>query len=116
MGSVTIILNKHLIIPEETSVLELQQGGAIWIKIKWANREKLSLFNVYAPTDWTLQPAFWSQLELEHHIKCLPRPDILLGNFNVTEDAIDRSPPNLNEWSAVDALRDIRMNWNIQDQ
>ena len=110
MGGVAIILNKHLIIPEDTSVLELQQERAIWIKIKWANGEKLSLLNVYAPIDWTLQPAFWSQLELEHCIKCLPRPDILLGNFNVTEDAIDRSPPNLNEWSTVDALRDIRMN------
>ena len=46
------------------------------------------------------------------------KPDITLRDFNITEDAIDISPPqNRNqEKRAVDMLRELRITWNIQDQ
>ncbi|KAH9971886.1 hypothetical protein BJV74DRAFT_751997, partial [Russula compacta] len=46
----------------------------------------------------------------------LPKPDIVLGDFNITEDAINRSPPKLNERTATEALRDLRTKWGVQDQ
>ncbi|KAH9957393.1 hypothetical protein BJV74DRAFT_789793, partial [Russula compacta] len=46
----------------------------------------------------------------------LPKLDFVIGDFNVTEDVIDRSPPTPNENSAVEVLRNIRTAWGIQDQ
>ena len=45
----------------------------------------------------------------------MPTPDFTLGDFNVTEDAIDRMPPRLDDDAAITALRDVRHGWNIQD-
>jgi hypothetical protein len=48
--------------------------------------------------------------------KHLPHPDFLLGDFNITEDLIDRSPPSADNQAATDILRDIRLTWEIQDE
>jgi hypothetical protein len=37
------------------------------------------------------------------------------GNFNVTEDAIDRAPTKLDNKAATDKLRDTRLTWDVRD-
>jgi hypothetical protein len=39
----------------------------------------------------------------------------MLGDFNVTEDNIDRSPPRSDEPHAISALCEIRQKWELQD-
>ena len=38
-----------------------------------------------------------------------------MGDFNVTEDAIDQMPPRLDDEAAITALRDVRHEWNINN-
>ena len=45
----------------------------------------------------------------------MPIPDFTMGDFNVTEDAIDRMPPRLDDEAAITALRDVRHEWNTHD-
>lgn len=40
------------------------------------------------------QVAFWARLTAERRRRRLTKPDFVLGDFNITEDAIDRSPPH----------------------
>lgn len=115
-AGIAIILNKALIAPTSVQTYTQQQERAIMMKIKWLETEELTIMNVYAPNKRGEHLAFWAQLELERRQKCLAKPDFVLGDFNVTEDRIDRSPPQENGRNATDALRDIRVTWDIQDQ
>ena len=45
----------------------------------------------------------------------LPLPDFILGDFNVTEDSIDRVPAHADNHRAIEALREVHQEWNIQD-
>jgi hypothetical protein len=39
----------------------------------------------------------------------------MLGDFNITEDPIDRAPHRPDDLVAMAALRDLRIAWNLQD-
>ena len=109
------MINKALIAPNDIQSIELCPGRALALKIMWLENESTSLLNIYTPVNNTLQPQFWTAIESERLARNLPRPDFMLGDLNVTEDAIDRAPAHANDNTATDALRDIRLKWNIQD-
>ena len=85
------------------------------IQIEWLENEKTTLLNIYAPNRRPMHQQFWMEIDAERHTKRLLCPDFLLGDFSVTENPIDRAPPQLDETIAIDALRDIRQYWDIQD-
>jgi exonuclease III len=115
-AGVAFIINKALIATTSLQMNVLRQGRAIMIKIKWSDVNEISLINIYAPNNTREQPAFWAQIDLERRAKHLPKPDFLLGDFNITEDLIDHSPPKLNDRTAIESLRETRHVWGIQDQ
>ena len=114
-AGVAFVINKTLIAPRKIEVVELKAGRALAIQIEWLENEKTTLLNIYAPNGRPAHQQFWTEINAERRTKRLPRPDFLLGDFNVTEDPIDRAPPRLDETAAIDALRDIRQSWDIQD-
>jgi exonuclease III len=85
------------------------------MKIKWKGIET-NLINVYAPNNKSENMRFWKTLNMEWSARNLPKPDLLLGDFNITEDPIDRSPPKHDNTGAVETLRDLRWMLDIQDQ
>ncbi len=116
IAGVAIVLNKVLIAPKKIRFSILIEGRTIMIRINWSETEEVTIVNIYAPTNRQLQPPFWTQLDTERRRKRLPKPDFLLGDFNVTEEAIDCSPPKDNKRAVVEALRALRITWNVQDQ
>ena len=114
-AGVAFIINKALIAPTSVKTHVLKQGRAIMMRIKWSETEMIIL-NIYAPNNVRNQPTFWAEIDLERRAKRLPKPDFLLGDFNITEDPIDRSPPKINNRAAIEALRETRHGWGIQDQ
>ena len=115
-AGVAIAINKALIPQTDIKLHVLVPGRAIMIQLKWPDDNRLSILNIYAPVKKNEQPEFWADVETERREKHLPRPDFLLGDFNVTEDALDRAPPKFDNRSATDTLREIRLTWEIQDQ
>ena len=61
-------------------------------------------YPLYAPVKRNEQPNFWATIEAVRREKHLPRLDFLLGDFNLTEDALDRAPPKYDNRQATDAL------------
>ncbi|KAI0273036.1 hypothetical protein BGY98DRAFT_936483 [Russula aff. rugulosa BPL654] len=86
------------------------------IRLKWPDNDYLTILNIYAPVKRSDQPDFWATIEIERRVMNLPCPDFLLGNFNITEDAIDRAPQKYDNHLAADTLREIRLSWEVQDQ
>jgi len=113
---VAIILNKAYIAPEMVQIHVLTQGRAIMMKLKWAGTEELLIISIYAPNRARQHLAFWTQLDQERRRKRLLRLDFVAGDFNLTEDLIDRDPPTESDIAAIEALRVARLTWNTQDQ
>ena len=114
-AGVTFIINKKLIRPEEIKPHELIPGRALMINIKWLGSCITSILNIYAPNERTAHPQFWVKTQTKRRSCHLPKPEFALGDFNVTEDTIDRKPPRLDDASASNALREIRHDWEIHN-
>ena len=114
-AGVAFVLNKTLIQPKEISTYELIKGRALALKMKWHESEEILIFNIYAPNDKSENKAFWEEVDEKRRAKNLKRPDFMLGDFNLTEEEIDRSPPHLDDTRAIDALRNLRQCLNLQD-
>jgi len=109
------MISKTVLNLREYSTHELQQGRALLLKIKWLEECETSILNIYVPTERAAQPPFWTQVDTTRQEKRLAHPEIVLGDFNVTEDKIDHFPAHLDNRAATEALRSIRLNWKIQD-
>ena len=114
-AGVAFAINNRLIKPNNITVFELFEGRALAIKIKWHTTEETTILNVYAPNTRTIQPEFWKKLETRKKLLRLRNPDFMLGDFNVTEDVIDRYPPHRDDVNAITAMRETRHQWRLQD-
>ena len=114
-AGVAFVINKYLIAPNAIHTHEIIPGRALAVKIDWPESESSNLLNVYVPVNRNEQQTFWANLEAKRRSLRIPKPDFLLGDMNVTEDPIDRAPARLDDRTATDALRDIRLSWSVQD-
>ena len=114
-AGVAFVLNRALIAPKDLVVTELIEGRALAIKFKWHNDDEVSLINVYAPNTRSEHQNFWELIDTRRRSKSLRRPDILLGDFNVTEELIDRAPAHLDDTNAIAALRNLRQCLSLED-
>ncbi|KAH9049817.1 Endonuclease/exonuclease/phosphatase, partial [Lactarius deliciosus] len=114
-AGVAFVINKALIVPRELKVYKLIEGRALALGVKWNENGEVVIINIYAPNNKTDHQQFWEQVDEKRHSKGLRKPDFLLGDFNLTEDLIDRSPPHHNDINAIEALRNLRQCLNLQD-
>ena len=103
-SGVAFLINKALIAPKHVKVVTLVPGRAAVLTIEWSDVDRTSFLNIYAPVDRSSQPDFWNKIERRRRRARIPHPDFVLGDFNVTEDLIDRSPPHLDDRAATDSL------------
>lgn len=115
-AGVAFVLNKDLIDIKKTETFELIRGKAMAIKLTWKNDEESVLINVYAPNRRGDHKGFWEKIDEERKNKRIRKPDFVLGDFNVTEEPIDRIPPRHDSQGAITALREFRLNMGIRDQ
>jgi beta-lactamase regulating signal transducer with metallopeptidase domain len=67
-----------------------------------------TILNIYTPNERKEYATFWAKIITERRSQHTPLPNIILGDFNVTKDAINRMPPKLDDEEAVNALRELR--------
>lgn len=114
-ASVAFIINKELIKVEDMITHTLIPGRAIFISFKWHPTATFSAINIYAPNDIISHPQFWNKIKEKWEALRLPNPDLLLGDFNLTEDPIDRAPARNENENAVTALRNCRQYLGVRD-
>ncbi|EPQ51600.1 hypothetical protein GLOTRDRAFT_27271, partial [Gloeophyllum trabeum ATCC 11539] len=91
------------------SVKEIVPGRALLLTTTWHASDTISILNIYAPNDYGTQRDFWQSIQNRWETEDLPHLDFMVGDFNLVEDPIDRSPPHADPQPTADALRDTRM-------
>ena len=91
-GGVAFVLNRRKTNIKNVKTYEVIKGRALLLQYTWHNSKILTVLAIYAPNDITENKDFWNELLLKWRELRLPRLDILLGDFNIVEDAIDRLP------------------------
>ncbi|KAG2037391.1 Endonuclease/exonuclease/phosphatase, partial [Suillus americanus] len=110
---VALVLNKQLTNSREATSRELVPGHAILITLPWHNKETLNVLAVYAPNNPQSNQLFWT--EVHEKLDGLPLPDIMLGDFNIVKDALDRLPPKQDNQNATEALLRLKLSLDLRD-
>jgi exonuclease III len=85
------------------------------IQIDWLESCMTSILNIYTLNKRNAHPEFWAKITTEKHLHHLPTPDFTLGDFNVTEEALDQNLPKNDNAGAIVTLREVKNEWDIQD-
>lgn len=112
---VAIVINKHLTRGDNITTWEIIPGRALLAGINWHRDEILYVMAIYAPNDPTENGAFWNRIQDAILSWNLPRPDVILGDFNITEHAQDRSPQHRDHEAATLALGDLCDTLGLRD-
>ena len=112
-AGVAFVLNKDIIEAKKINSHELIKGRALAIILTWKNEEETFLINVYAPNKKSDHKDFWERVENERLNKHLCKPDFVLGDFNMTEEPIDRSPAKHDNQGSKAALREFRLSTGV---
>ena len=112
---VAIVLNRELVNIRDVTVTNIIPGRAIFMRIKWHAERELKILNVYAPNAPSENTRFWGEIESSMARHNVGKPDLMLGDFNITEEAIDRLPARLDNENATSALRELTEEYEIVD-
>ena len=112
-AGVAIVINKTLIVADNITSEEIIPGRAILVSIPWHANVKIKILNIYAPNDPTNNEKFWSTLDEKTSSSPHLKPDIMLGDFNLVEDSLDRLPCHPDDPNAVTALGILKGNLNL---
>lgn len=110
---VSIVLNKDITNTIGVQRFDIIPGRAIMAKIPWHRERVINILAVYAPNDGAANARFWG--ELQGKLLTLPKPDVMLGDCNLVEDALDRLPPHPDYQSATEALADLKADLQLTD-
>ncbi|KAA1479860.1 DNase I-like protein, partial [Dentipellis sp. KUC8613] len=114
-AGVAFVLNKETVRTDEYRFTVLIPGRAAALTIKWRDNRTLTLLNIYGPNAPSEHANFWETLQQAWQDENLPDPDFMMGDFNLVEDAIDRSPPHEDDEAATAALQTFRTHLHLQD-
>ncbi|KAF8993826.1 hypothetical protein BDQ17DRAFT_1331442 [Cyathus striatus] len=101
---------------KDVRTIEIIPGRVLMLITQWRNNgETIKILNVYAPNQKPEQLAFWQKIKDNLDNRRIPKPDIILGNFNIVEDSADRLPAHPDDNKVVEALKDIKSRLNLVD-
>lgn len=113
-AGITIVINKEQINTHSITSTELVPGRAMALMINWHDDQRLTILNIYAPNSPHAHAHFWTKIrnDIDNHPHC---PNLLLGDFNLVKDTIDRAPAHKDYKPATPCLRDLRNTIGVQD-
>ncbi|KAG1840413.1 Endonuclease/exonuclease/phosphatase [Suillus tomentosus] len=103
-AGITFLLNKEITNTSSTKMREVIPGRAAILSIKWHNNKTINILNIYAPNNLNEHKTFWEKIRDKWPRLNLSTLDFMMGDFNLTEDPIDRAP-----------ARDLRSTLKVQD-
>ncbi|KAJ3573178.1 hypothetical protein NP233_g2591 [Leucocoprinus birnbaumii] len=113
---VAIAINNRITPTRDVISHVLHEGRAILAQIPWHATETLVVLAIYAPNVTNENRDFWKSLERKWtESNELPCPDIMLGDFNLTEDSIDRNNGDLDKEDAREALVSLKRKLRLID-
>ncbi|PBK78780.1 DNase I-like protein, partial [Armillaria solidipes] len=115
-AGIAVILNKEITNTEDVTTQVLIPGHAMLLRLPWHGKHILTILAIYAPNESTaINKAFWEELRCLWINLDIPIPDLILGDMNVVEDAIDRLPSNHHDRAAATALDNLKTLLGLTD-
>jgi exonuclease III len=112
---VSVVVNKELLNTDNITSAEIVAGRALLVNIPWHNEERLTILAIYAPNRPIENRDFWDKLGEEWYSRRLPKPDIMLGDFNFVESFVDRLPAHEDRQDTVQAFGRLKTRWKLAD-
>ncbi|XP_006457293.1 hypothetical protein AGABI2DRAFT_51211, partial [Agaricus bisporus var. bisporus H97] len=102
---------------QQAKATEVIPGRALMLELPWHANEILTILAVYAPNDSNDNKNFLTSLNEKWNTEnpTLPYPDIILGDFNMTEDAIDRCNGTLDPPETTSAMANLKYTLSLVD-
>ncbi|KAF8633797.1 hypothetical protein AX17_004355 [Amanita inopinata Kibby_2008] len=114
-GGVAFILNKTKTAWKEATKTVIIPGRAIMITMKQYANKPLRILNIYAPNSPADNLLFWEQINTIFLNRRIPKPHVMLGDFNLVENAIDRIPAHCDTDSTVESLQNLTSTFGLID-
>ncbi|KAH9848643.1 Endonuclease/exonuclease/phosphatase, partial [Lenzites betulinus] len=116
VGGTAFVLSRRFLREQEPRWDVLWPGRALAVTVPWTAEKTLTLLSVYAPNDPAKNASFWCALQ-EHYGNDARRrrPDFLLGDFNIVEQADDRLPQRSDNGEAVGQLQKFLSSIRVSD-
>ncbi|OJT08964.1 Transposon TX1 uncharacterized 149 kDa protein [Trametes pubescens] len=109
---VAVVLNRKIINADDARMAVVVPGRAIQLSLPWRGSETRHLLCIYAPTSAGVaeRRAFYQEVREYYRMRPnSPKPDLMAGDFNNVEDALDRSPATEDAVDAsVEDLDDLK--------
>ncbi|KAI0641796.1 Endonuclease/exonuclease/phosphatase, partial [Trametes meyenii] len=108
---VAVVINRKIISAEGVKMSELIPGRAIQLSIPWCGGDVRRVLCVYAPTSDGVQERvdFYKNLTKYYQdAPGFPKPQVMTGDFNNIETALDRSPPRMAADASNEALDELK--------
>ncbi|KAG1859327.1 Endonuclease/exonuclease/phosphatase [Suillus subalutaceus] len=110
---VAIAINKNLMNTSGIKIHELVPGRALFVIIPWQKNNTFKILAVYAPNNPQNNQYFWEHILSK--LRGLPNPDIMLRDFNMVEDALDRLLPKQDSSGSTSKLNDLKTHLKLRD-
>ena len=81
----------------------------------WQGAEPLHILAEYAPNSPKENADFWKQLHTLWTRRKLPKISVLLGDFNMVEESVDRLPPHPGNLGCTQMLRNFCRHFQLID-
>ncbi|TFK80514.1 DNase I-like protein, partial [Polyporus arcularius HHB13444] len=113
---VAIVLNSRYVSTKEAKAVEIVPGKAIQLTLTCQGGDIKSFLCIYAPTSTgtTDRKRFFEEVckYYDEHPEC-PRPQLMAGDFNNVEDALDRLPIGEGPDQSTVALDELKMSLGL---
>ena len=90
-----IVLNKCFVPTQGASTIKTDNivgGRALLLTIKLNEHRNIKILAIYAPNDPSNNRDFWKELQNFFEQNPNKKPDLMVGDFNIVEDSLDRLP------------------------
>lgn len=114
-GGVAFVFSKKFLRGAEPLINEIIPGRAAMVTFPWSANKTLTVVNVYAPNAAAANAEFWDKLVEHFNVRGTKKPDVLMGDFNVVEDAADRMPVRNDAAAPVEAFARLRNCLGMED-
>jgi exonuclease III len=112
---IAVVLNKYTTRWQEAKAKVVIPGRAMRVELPWNEERKLNILAIYAPNTTAENTAFWKELNHKWIEGNIPKPDIMLGDFNIVEESIDREPKRHDPRGATEALDELKSTLKLVD-
>ena len=112
---VALILNRRAVRADDAVTTILVPGRAMITSVPWHDDQTISVLTIYAPNAPGEMLEFWEAVDSGVNASQTLSPDVMIGDFNVVEDALDRLPSKQDDARTTEALRDFRLRHDLVD-